>query len=404
MLVRVFFSLFLFSFLGFTTVQGAGGIKCNHHFYNHQCLAKCSNSAANGPFIDHSRADIDGPYVFYRGKQIVVKSVSKKDTVVSVHTQKFAQKSVVPLYCSVVETGDTFSFQLKKRLDIEEYHYDQPAKMLVISDIEGNFTAFKTMLLSAGVINNQFKWTFGSGHLVLLGDMVDRGLSVTECLWLIYKLENEATEAGGKVHFILGNHEVLNLAGNAQYVRKKYIENASIIGEPFERWFDNNSELGRWMRTKNAIEKIGDYVFCHGGISLELIQTGLTLLGINKISRQYLGIPYEEINNEDANAVFDVKTGIFWHRNLAKGISTNDAAQKAVDFVGAKKIVLGHTLQNDITAYYGGKIICIDLYHEENLRQGFVKTLWIEDGLCYGLDSRGEKSSIFSIAMKKTEE
>lgn len=390
--MRVFFFLSFLSFLRVVPMHGAA-------IYPY--TPECHSMAFAGPFVDHSKADIDGPYVFYRGKQILVKSVSRKDTFLTPNVQKFAQKTLVPLRCNITETGDSFSFTLKKQLNIEQDRYDMPSRMLVISDIEGNFTAFKMMLTSAGVINNQFKWTFGTGHLVLLGDFVDRGLSVTECLWLIYKLEDEAEAAGGKVHFILGNHEVLNLEGNAQYVRKKYLENAVIIGESFDRWFDNNSELGRWMRTKNAIEKIGDYVFCHGGISPQLIQKGYTLLDINKIGRKYLGIPFEEIKDPDADTVFDVKTGIFWYRNLAKGIAKEEDVVRALEFVGGKKLVLGHTLQNDITAYYGGKVMCIDLYHEETLRMGYVKTLWIEDGLSFGLDSRGEKSSVFSIVSNK---
>jgi hypothetical protein len=396
-MIRAIFSLFFISAIGLPAAFGTGHTPCVHlnHFSGNACTFN------NGPFIDLSKADVDGPHVFYRGKQTVVKYVVKKDTSAIVTTTKYNKKEEIRLTCRVSETGDTFSFPLKKNLSIERDYYRLPEKMLVVSDIEGNFTAFKMMLMSARVIDAQFKWTFGKGHLVLLGDFMDRGLSVTECLWLAYKLEDEAEEAGGKVHFILGNHEILNLEGNAQYVRKKYLENASVIGEPFARWFDNNSELGRWMRTKNAIEKIGDFAFCHGGISPELIGTGLTFGDINRISRQYLGVPYLEINNPEATAVFDVKTGVFWYRNLAKGIATNEIARQALNFTGSKRLVLGHTLQNDITAYYNGQVICIDLYHEENLRNGFVKSLWIEDGACYGLDSKGEKSSVFAVVMQR---
>jgi hypothetical protein len=45
-------------------------------------------------------------------------------------------------------------------------------------------------------------------------------------------------------------------------------------------------------------------------------------------------------------------------------------------------------------ALYRGKVICIDLFHEENIRQGFMKTLFIDKGLLYGLDSRGEMTSL----------
>jgi hypothetical protein len=276
--------------------------------------------------------------------------------------------------------------------------------LLALSDIEGNFQALKMMLLGAGVIDEQFNWTFGDGDLVLLGDFFDRGLNVTECLWLLYKLDGEAEAAGGKLHFILGNHEIINLQGNTQYVRRKYLENVRLMHEEYKYWFDHNSELGRWLRTKNAVEKIGDYVFCHGGFSPDLMRARLSLADINRIARQNLGKADYDITNVDAKIIFDTKLGIFWYRAMAKNLATQEDVNSVLAYLGAKRMVVGHTLQSDLTAFYGGKVICIDLYHEENLRQGFIKTLWIEDGYCYALDSRGDKSTVFSISFpRKTE-
>ncbi len=45
---------------------------------------------------------------------------------------------------------------------------------------------------------------------------------MTECLWLIYSLEEKAKAAGGYVHFILGNHEIMNMQGDFRYVQDKY--------------------------------------------------------------------------------------------------------------------------------------------------------------------------------------
>ncbi len=354
-------------------------------------------AVAGNPFEDNSKAGPDGPYVLYRGREIVVKSVEMRDTVAACITKTYADKSTITLDCHGPEEEDFFSFQLKSKLENEPTRYTLPAKMLVLSDIEGNFKAFKTMLLGAKVIDKNFKWTFANGHVVLLGDFFDRGTNVTECLWLIYKLEAEAEAAGGKVHFILGNHEVLNLQGYSQYARKKYLENTRLMGEPYGRFFDNNSEIGRWLRTKNAVELIGDYVFCHGGISPELAQTQLTLEDINHISRQNLGKENKDIINKDAQLIFDLKKGIFWYRGAGKNSLPVAEISPILEFAQAKRMVVGHTLQPEITAHYGGRVICIDLYHEENLRQGFMKTLWIEDGYSYILDSKGEKSSVFNI-------
>lgn len=354
-------------------------------------------AVAGGPFEDNSNASPDGPYVLYRGLKIVVKSVETRDTQAVASTKIYTDKTQIVLSCKGPEATDVFSFSLKNSLKNEATRYALPAKMLVLADIEGDFKAFRMMLQGAKVIDKDFKWTFGEGHLVLLGDYFDRGLNVTECLWLIYKLEAEAEAAGGKVHFILGNHEVLNLQGVAQYARRKYLENAKLMGEPYSRLFDNNTELGRWLRTKNAVELIGDYVFCHGGISPDLAASKLSLEDINYLSRQNLGKASVDINDKDAQLVFDLKKGIFWYRGAAKNNLQDVQVDSILNFAQAKHMVVGHTLQPDITAHYAGAVICIDLYHEENVRQGFMKTLWIENGCSYALNSKGEKSSLFNI-------
>ncbi len=356
---------------------------------------------AGDPPVDNSKADNDGPHVLYRGQKVVVKYVETRDSVAQASAQTFNDRASVILTCRVPQSDDAFMFGLHDTLRNEPDEYPMPARMLVLSDIEGNFEGFKMMLLGAKVIDKNFNWTFGTGHIVLLGDYFDRGLNVTECLWLAYKLEREAAAAGGKVHFILGNHEILNLEGQLQYVRKKYLENAALMGETYGRLFDNNSELGRWLRTKNAVERIGDYVFCHGGISPELAATALTLREINTISRQHLGIPLEEITDTDALTIFDQKVGIFWYRKAAKNLLSSDEVTQILRFAKAKRMVVGHTLQNEISALYKGQVICIDMYHEESVRMGFMKTLWVEDGLCYGLDSRGVKNSLYAMPARQ---
>lgn len=349
------------------------------------------------PNVDMSKAGSDGPHVFYRGKNIVVKTIEQQDTANLVRVRYHTKREGIVLTCTVPQTGDAFSFPLRSKHKVEKDHYPLAERMLVLSDIEGNFEAFKIMLKSAGVINDQLAWTYGEDRLVLVGDFFDRGLNVTEVLWLIYKLETEAEAAGGKVHFILGNHEAMNLCGEFGYVRNKYIENAQLIGEEYGLWFDNNSELGRWLRTKNAVEKIGDYVFCHGGISPQLAASDLTLTDINDIARRYIGTPYAQISDSLAQFVYNPNYGILWFRGAAKNKISSEEMKAAIEFVRAERIVVGHTLVPDITAMYDGQLICVDLLHDENLRLGIMKTLYIENGSLYTLHSTGEKHSVFTV-------
>lgn len=342
-----------------------------------------------------SQAEADGPFVFYRGNQIVVKSIERVDTGLLVRSETYLRKSEIRLQCFVPLQEDRFSFVLQDSFGPQPDVYALPSRMMVLSDIEGNFLGLKTMLMGAGVIDRHFHWRYGDGHLVLLGDFVDRGTQVTECLWLIYKLEEEASKAGGKLHFILGNHEILNLQGNTTYVRRKYMDNAALLGDPYRSWFDGNAELGRWLRSKNVVEKIGEFVFCHGGISPEIARSRLSLQELNSLARRYYGKSQETIPAGAAKLVYDYQYGILWYREAARGLISMAQMQEILAFAGAKRMVVGHTVGPDISAQYGGRLICIDLYHEENIRRGFMKCLLIEGTYCYGIDSKGERSPIY---------
>lgn len=176
---------------------------------------------------DSSTVSSDGPIIIYDNKKILKYQIFPKDTLFTISKTSIKKQDI--LTCYVDETKDTFKFQLKDSLAIEPTEYILPNKMLIISDIEGNFKGFKSILLGNKIIDNKLNWTFGNNHLVLVGDFFDRGLNITECLWLIYKLEIEAEKQGGKLHFILGNHEMMNLKGQLKYIRDKYYENADTL-------------------------------------------------------------------------------------------------------------------------------------------------------------------------------
>ena len=67
-----------------------------------------------------------------------------------------------------------------------------PERVFVLGDVEGEYDALCAMLRAGGVIDDDGHWSYGRGHLVSVGDMVDRGKHVTEVLWLMYRLEREA--------------------------------------------------------------------------------------------------------------------------------------------------------------------------------------------------------------------
>lgn len=140
--------------------------------------------------------------------------------------------------------------QIQPELNIEPSIYTLPEKFLAVSDIEGNLEAFVMLLQDAGVMDTNYNWTFDDGHLFFVGDMFDRGTNVTECLWLLYRLESQAEAMGGKIHFIVGNHDMMNMIYDFRYVAQKYLANVLLMDETLESIYASDTELGSWLRTK----------------------------------------------------------------------------------------------------------------------------------------------------------
>ncbi len=304
------------------------------------------------------------------------------------------------------DSKDSFYIKINKSSEVKTETHPLPQKLIAISDIEGNFNRFESFLKSNKVIDNNYNWIFGDGHLVLVGDFVDRGSNVTQVLWLIYKLEQQAKINNGKVHFILGNHEIMNFQGKWSYNKRKYCKAAKEISglkdwdKATQFMYSTNTELGRWLRTKNVIEKIGDYIFVHAGLSPEILEYKLTLSEINKITSENWDFDLYNNPTDDniANFLIGRKSPI-WYRGLAIDYKYYDKIrevelERVLNYYDAKKIVIGHTVVNDISTDFNGSVIKIDLKYGKTKNSGETKGLLIENGVEYKVDDLGNKEKI----------
>jgi len=335
----------------------------------------------------------DGPYVLYSSKKIAVKYIFEDRGLKAGRTDNvmLSDKAGISLSVLTDEPGKTFSVQLKDKLLPEKSDYKKPNKIVAISDIEGNFKAFRELLQGCGVIDTNYNWTFGDGNLVLVGDFFDRGDQVTEVLWLIYSLEEKAKAAGGYVHYILGNHEIMNLSGDLRYVTPKYVLDAELLGENYTYGlYGKNSELGRWLRTKNIIEKIGDILFSHAGISAEMNRMYVPSLNrINEIARPYY-TDRTYIYNDQRLAVIFGEAGPLWYRGYYSGspLASVDQIDNTLAVFNVKHIVTGHSIVADtISVFHDGKVINLDVHHSG----GHSEALFIEGEKQFRMTKDGEK-------------
>lgn len=356
----------------------------------------------------------DGPYIIYGNDSTSMYSIHGSAMTV----RKFPGDDNISFDVQADEYNRSFKVSLKKKLEIESSVFDKPEKLLVFSDIEGNFSAFRRLLQANNVIDQDYNWIFGNGHLILNGDMFDRGQQVTECLWLIYCLEEKAKAAGGYVHFILGNHEIMNLSGHHKYVEKKYKLNTEKMRLSYTDLYAASTELGKWLRTKNIMEKIGDLLFVHGGVGEEVAKLSLSIPQMNNLARPYYDKDSiaEKSSNKALALLFNTEKRLspFWHRSYylndeqkikvsIKGLDIRlDTIYKTplkviddvLDRFGVNRIITGHTMVGNgdmVTAHYGDKVINTDTWHADGKSEGLL----IEMDKYYRVNIEGEKKLLF---------
>lgn len=264
---------------------------------------------------------------------------------------------------------------------------DVPAKspLFVIADTHGEYEILAQMLTRQKIVDAGLRWSFGRGHLVVLGDVFDRGPNHLEILWLLYSLEAQAAKAGGGLHFVLGNHELMALGGDARYLNPKYAETARVLGVPaYAALFSPDSVLGQWLRSRAVVMKVGGLLCLHGGISRALVDQQLTLAQINDTVR--LSLAGRVSGDVAARADFLTSTlGPLWYRGyFAEPADFSGATMADVDLAlarfGATRILVGHTIVPTITPLYDGKVIAVQVYPRREAGLVHFESLLIRDG------------------------
>jgi hypothetical protein len=302
--------------------------------------------------------------------------------------------------------------------------YTGVERIVAVGDVHGDFQQFVTVLRQAGVIDGKNRWSGGRTHLVQTGDVLDRGPDSRQVLELLMALEPQAVKAGGQVHALIGNHEAMNILGDLRYVsageyaafrtgKSKQLQDRAwkVLGDSSRRddaayraqwlaehplgWveqrlaFEGNGRYATWIRRNDAVLKINDWLFLHGGIGPKYVDSSLASL--NAGVRQALDptAPAPEGN------IAEDPEGPLWYRGLATG--DEGALSPLVDSVlqsfDVHHVVIGHSVTpGTVWPRFDGKVIAIDVGLSA-VYGGPPACLIIEKGTPYTLH-RGTKLAI----------
>jgi hypothetical protein len=254
------------------------------------------------------------------------------------------------------------------------YRYAAAERLVAIGDLHGDLTATRAVLRLAGAIDEADRWV--GGHLVLVqtGDQLDRGDDEREILELLDRLVDEAQHAGGAVHVLNGNHEIMNVAGDFRYVTPGGFEDfADVAAEgrvarlamraPEKmrgraRAFLPGGVFALRLGKRNTVVIVGRTVFAHGGVLPAHVRYGLGRLN-EEIRRWMTGASLNQ------PPIMDGEDSPIWTRRYSSG--TLSAAlcaelEGVLRELEADRLVVGHTIQKrGISSACDDKIWRIDV-------------------------------------------
>jgi len=344
----------------------------------------------------------EGPYVFFDSDSTLsIQYIEGEyETGLAIRQMSVKLDSNIQVQCIYSLDSSHFSFTLNPSFEIPASDYSDGEKVFAVSDIESNYKTFRNLLIASEIIDADLNWIFGKGHLVLVGDFIDRSYFSTQVLWFIYTLEQKASSVGGRVHYILGNHEIMNMQGNHSYAKSKYRHVATLLGKKQFQLYDSTSFIGRWMSSKNTIERINGDLFVHGGIHPDIARGKMNIDEINSLTRQNYYKPYypKIVGSEIADLYLSSSTAPYWYRGYFNSEATEEDVQLGLEKFDVSSIIVGHTVQSKVKPSFDGKVIGIDVKHPKDYYKYFPKNrsegLLIENGKYFRILDSGKKSIV----------
>lgn len=245
-----------------------------------------------------------------------------------------------------------------------------PRRLVAIGDLHGDLAATRSALRAAGAIDRGDRWIGGDLVVVQTGDVLDRGDDEQAILDLIARLEREAAAAGGAVIMLLGNHELMNAAADFRYVTRgamgdfddapgvdasRYAQLPAAVRGRVAALAPGGA-YARRLAEHAAIAIVGDTVFSHAGVVGDWVTQ---VDEANRSARCWLDGQAGGI--EDAPPVLTSDESPVWTRALGLGEADCKAAAAALAALGAKRMVVGHTVQREVNAICGGTVWRIDV-------------------------------------------
>lgn len=253
-------------------------------------------------------------------------------------------------------------------------------RLVAIGDLHGDLQSTRRALRLAGAIDEKDQWKGGALVVVQTGDQIDRGDDDRAIVDLFDALRDQAKKAGGEVIAMSGNHEIMNAQADFRYVTpggfQAFAEPPGSVSEQGRgKAFAPGGPYAKRLAERPVVLVVGDNVFAHGGVLPKHVTYGIDRMN-DEVAAFFRGAapaPPKVVVSED---------GPVWTRmySAAPGREECQVLDQALHAIGAKRMVVGHTVQRaGISPACDDKVFRIDT-GMSRFYQGPIEVLAIEKG------------------------
>jgi hypothetical protein len=326
--------------------------------------------------------------------------------------------SLILLFISCSE----ISTRSRKIASDDNWSYVPKGRTIAIGDVHADPEALLDILINKKVIDQDGKFIAKNIDLVLLGDFADKGPD-TRGVWdVINHIEQEAGKFNSRVHAVFGNHDTVILMGNLKRMKKEDLQKfthfdpdpvrgvkKALISEPYKSM----------MREWKGMIKIGSSIYVHGGISNFIYDMHPS--EINKVVNKYV-IDQQDFIEKTIHRIDAVEPRVpkilapwnygsvdvlpdnpFWTRLAAKKKITQKEFNRMLDYLDAKRVIVGHTPTKNkkIKKILNGKMILTDTNSSSGFKGGKLSAVEINEKTGRIIESNNLKRGINTSAFMK---
>jgi hypothetical protein len=247
-------------------------------------------------------------------------------------------------------------------------------RVIAIGDLHSDIQATRKAFQLAGATDENDVWIGGALTIVQLGDMIGRSDDERQVLDFLFAIRQQAHAAGGMVHLLVGNHEVMG----------GRVDNQAIGVNPFPGYEDLTDLdlsdarlqlLAEFAKKRGAalmsggpyakrfaelptVLQLGGTVYVHGGVVPRWAEYGL-----DKINAEVSHWLFGNCAEPDSSLGVDNGDKVMWTRQFSSAVDATDCAvlEQSLAILGAKRMIVAHSVQSTITGYCDGKVWAVDV-------------------------------------------